>query len=437
MYRLVHKLTALLLFLGLVSGSLYAREPDRCKGKQIKAEVLSNRQRAGGSSSPYEFIPQSYTAAPQGYTPFYISHFGRHGSRYHTSAGTFSSLLKTLTEAAENDLLTACGKDLLQRMESASEITQRLSGDLSQVGTREHKEIAARMYSNFPEVFSTNGRTCRIYARATTSPRVILSMAAFSEALKEIDKSIEITREAGNETSSYLNHYTPEYKQYYSEGPWRQIRDEWAKKHIDPSRIINSLFKDASPVGGKADGSRARRFVQDLFSAAAIMPASGLPSLYDFFNDDEILVLWQAKNMDQYMQKGPSGIGHDLALDIARPLLKNFIDSAEAALSGNGISADLRFGHGEGLMPLAGLMGIEEAARVESNPDKMYIAWQDYKITSMAGNIQWIFFTNGSNDILVKILLNERESRIPVATDSWPYYHWKDIHNYYKTLLNL
>ena len=83
MYRLVHKLTALLLFLGLVSGSLYAREPDRCKGKQIKAEVLSNRQRAGGSSSPYEFIPQSYTAAPQGYTPFYISHFGRHGSRYH------------------------------------------------------------------------------------------------------------------------------------------------------------------------------------------------------------------------------------------------------------------------------------------------------------------------------------------------------------------
>ena len=50
----------------------------------------------------------------------------------------------------------------------------------------------------------------------------------------------------------------------------------------------------------------------------------------------------------------------------------------------------------------------------------------------MAGNIQIIFFRNEKNpkDILVKFLLNERETAIPLATASFPYYPWEDVRDF-------
>ena len=33
--------------------------------------------------------------------------------------------------------------------------------------------------------------------------------------------------------------------------------------------------------------------------------------------------------------------------------------------------------------------------------------------------------------MLVKILLNEDEARLPISTDCAPYYHWSDVRRYY------
>ena len=35
------------------------------------------------------------------------------------------------------------------------------------------------------------------------------------------------------------------------------------------------------------------------------------------------------------------------------------------------------------------------------------------------------------NDVLVKVLLNGHEARLPIATDCAPYYHWNDVKHYY------
>ena len=54
----------------------------------------------------------------------------------------------------------------------------------------------------------------------------------------------------------------------------------------------------------------------------------------------------------------------------------------------------------------------------------------------MAGNIQFVFYRKkGSDDILVKVLLNERETKLPVQSDVAPYYHWKDVELYYRNKL--
>lgn len=40
-----------------------------------------------------------------------------------------------------------------------------------------------------------------------------------------------------------------------------------------------------------------------------------------------------------------------------------------------------------------------------------------------------------SGDILVKFLMNENETSVPLKTDCYPFYHWKDVSNYYRTML--
>ena len=41
-----------------------------------------NPDRAANNMHSYEFNPIVDTKAPKGFKPFYISHYGRHGSRY-------------------------------------------------------------------------------------------------------------------------------------------------------------------------------------------------------------------------------------------------------------------------------------------------------------------------------------------------------------------
>jgi hypothetical protein len=54
----------------------------------------------------------------------------------------------------------------------------------------------------------------------------------------------------------------------------------------------------------------------------------------------------------------------------------------------------------------------------------------------MAGNVQLIFFRKqGSDDILVKFLMNENETSVPIATDCYPFYHWKDVSAHYRSIL--
>lgn len=174
----------------------------------------------------------------------------------------------------------------------------------------------------------------------------------------------------------------------------------------------------------------------DLWSAAAIMGATDVRwFLYDMFTDDEIYALWQIQNLNQYLRKGPSGLQDNIAPTIAKPMLRNFLETSKAAIEHGNISADLRFAHAEGVIPFTALMGIEGASSIEPDPDKVCLAWNDFKIAPMGANVQWVFYRNAQNDMIVKFLLNECEVLIPVKTKIAPYYQWKDVLEYYTGII--
>ena len=73
------------------------------------------------SASNYMAYPgptqHKLTPAPRGYKPFYISHYGRHGSRFHSKPSFYNAPYQTLLKADSLGKLTATGKDVLHRLD--------------------------------------------------------------------------------------------------------------------------------------------------------------------------------------------------------------------------------------------------------------------------------------------------------------------------------
>ena len=66
-----------------------------------REQIAAVPERAGGIYHSYEYRPAAAAPVPDGYTPFYISHYGRHGSRWHASESVYAGPLKILRKAAE------------------------------------------------------------------------------------------------------------------------------------------------------------------------------------------------------------------------------------------------------------------------------------------------------------------------------------------------
>ena len=113
-------------------------------------------------------------------------------------------------------------------------------------------------------------------------------------------------------------------------------------------------------------------------------------------------------------------------------MLDDIVQKADAALQANVPSVDLRFGHDTNLIRLLALMQVEGCARRETNPDRYYLAWQDFRVSPMAANLQLIFYRNGKGDVLVKLLHNEEEATLPLVSINGPYYDWKEVKRLWK-----
>ena len=84
-------------------------------------------------------------------------------------------------------------------------------------------------------------------------------------------------------------------------------------------------------------------------------------------------------------------------------------------------------------MPLTCLMAFDGCTAEVSDPGLIADAWRDYRISPMAANIQMIFYRKeGTADILVRILHNEHEMYLPLASARPPYYKWDDLRAFYR-----
>lgn len=115
------------------------------------------------------------------------------------------------------------------------------------------------------------------------------------------------------------------------------------------------------------------------------------------------------------------------------PLLKDFLDQADAMIESGGSGLRLRFGHDSVVLPFAYVLGFPEATGATTDMENLHTQFSIFRLIPMGANIQLVFFRKAkSKDILVKFLMNENETSVPVKTDCYPYYHWSDVKKYYR-----
>ena len=107
------------------------------------------------SSCNYHVYPDSITSvltpAPAGKKPFYISHYGRHGSRYISNRTGYETPYLMIQHADSLDELTPAGEKVLHEMNSIMRDTEGRWGELTGSGKRQLENIGQRMVRNFPE----------------------------------------------------------------------------------------------------------------------------------------------------------------------------------------------------------------------------------------------------------------------------------------------
>lgn len=108
------------------------------------------------------------------------------------------------------------------------------------------------------------------------------------------------------------------------------------------------------------------------------------------------------------------------------------LDKAQEAIDSEENGAFLRFSHDGYVIQIARAFEFDGCREVPADFLNVCNYFSLFQVIPMASNIQMVFFRKpGNDDILVKFLLQEEEKHIPVETDIWPFYHLKDVQDYY------
>ena len=377
--------------------------------------------------------------APKGYKPFYISHYGRHGSRYEAEVEQTIDMLSFFRTAEKLGVLTAKGKEVLAFAEWNDEYQKDMTGQLTPLGKEQHKAIARRMYARFKPVFQ---RGAIIDSRSSDYPRCILSMAAFNESLKESQPLLEtrmytgeryqnVIRPIRSKTSDYTHR---ERKKVNHE--WKKQLNAWAAtKNFD--HALGEMFTNVDLLCKEIGETKYNLavFIYKRLAFAQNFGKSDRTLIDSIYSAEERHNIYLYENFRWYCQYTCSTLPDSKRYFAPMyHLVDDIIDHADLAIEGkNSASANLRFGHDYYLLGMLAVMNCNEI-RTDldiSDVEKLGELWKSYRCVSMASNLQFVFYKSKKcSDVLVRILENENDITLPLESATAPFYKWDDVKKY-------
>ena len=408
----------------------------RSSAQITKELVEQNPYLTAGVHHPYITSEIHDTPAPKGFKPFYVTHYGRHGSRYQTSDRFYRKNTPWLVELGQKGLLTPKGEKLRDEMIWLQQEHKGVEGTLTARGGFEQQGVAERLYDRCPEIFRQKDRKV-VTSRSTNVHRVIQSMGNFNMGLKGRQPDLQMSILTGDRYWDVLCHSTKDIERP-EKARMKEVLDslyEVYQAQLHPE----DFFTDLNAVK-ELTGKSAARFEYDLFVATHILKTlddiQGHDPLALFSTDDLVACgrLYNCELITWFIHSKEGGICLDTT--VGRPIVRDMLRTADAAIAGNDHCADLRFGHDSGVAPLLCLLQVGDYAKnlhIWEAPDE----WPAYRNLCMCTNVQLIFYRNRKGEVLVKVLHNEQEVLVGPSCPvySGPYYRWEDMRAYLESRL--
>ena len=398
------------------------------QGTSALEQLKADPRKAYGTDYPYPTRRVALTKAPAGYEAFYISHYGRHGSRYYWTDGLYREMDTLLTRAHRQGLLTEAGERFKERYDACKGELAMSVGELSDLGWEQHRRIARQMYEDFGEVFK-DGK--EVMAVSSLVGRCVMSMAAFCLELKACDAKMNIREQSARKT---LDGVKPDDRQNPLRKKWpksvpryEQHKALFTGKDSLREVIVPRLLKSTEGLPGSVN-----RIGSNLINLYTSLPSIGQEGIMEgIISDEELAARWEGENLGGY--SWVFGPRYDMI-----PILQDIIRKAEDVVEGRTArAADLRFGHDTCLGPLTVLMGINGADKDPENPYEVKDCYQNWE-TCKASNMQLVFYHSKKKgaEVLVKCLLNGEEATLPLPSAGGNCYRWQDFRQFYTERCN-
>ena len=383
-------------------------------------QVKADPRKTAGMEGPHRFDAPALTKAPKGYKPFYISQYGRHGSRYAWSSKTYTLLLDVLSSAHEKEALTDTGEQFYQDFLGFYELPLINTGDLVPLGWEQHKKIGEWTYDAFPAVFKKGKK---VEAVVSTSQRSIVSMSSFCLSLKGKCPALEIYQSSTHAgmTVAAPSSAPKQLKRTFKGDDYSSVESvaHFNERFVDYAGILGRLFKDPGFVSAFPGGRTA--FLYEFYELIGGYHNYEERPLFDkLITTDQYVMLWEAFNYSSFYT--------DLSARYNNiPLLEDIIAKADAAIEDPSMAANLRFGHDYVVEAFLCLINANGCGTVPEKASDVKYWFQSYNIP-MATTVEFVFYKGRKGDILFKLLWNEAEATLPQLTPvSGPYYRWTDF----------
>ena len=402
------------------------------------------RQQMGGVYYAYPAPKKPVSVkAPEGYTPFYISHYGRHGSRWLPSDSRYIWVNQHFDDESN---LTPLGKKVKGWLTQVWENAKGNGGKLTKLGEKQHRGIADRMVRNFPQIFAKGNH---VQARSSVVDRCAKSMLAFTDELRQLQPSLDMDVKTDSADMAWIAYTSPEVKAL-------ENRTHIVAK-VSPDRFLHQLFKDITkvddPMKLMSEIHTIASSIQDVGLNFKSYPRQIEKGLYGLFTDEEFKAYYDANNLRMTICNGEYPTNERIPARSAISLWENVEAEADKALASDRPSATLRFGHDTSLYRLYSLMNMffarpdaccdtdAKMASYKKKSDAMDV------VVPMAANLQLVFYKKKQWDraypesnVLVRILCNERNVgelnlnayiyNDDIEDMAGNYYTWASLKNY-------
>ena len=402
------------------------------------------RQQMGGVYYAYPAPKKPVSVkAPEGYTPFYISHYGRHGSRWLPSDSRYTWVNHHFDDETN---LTPLGKKVKGWLTQVWENAKGNGGKLTKLGEKQHRGIADRMARNFPQIFAKGNH---VQARSSVVDRCAKSMLAFTDELRQLQPSLDMDVKTDSADMAWIAYTSPEVKAL-------ENRTHIVAK-VSPDRFLHQLFKDITkvddPIKLMSEIHTIASSIQDVGLNFKSYPRQIEKGLYGLFTDEEFKAFYDANNLRMTICNGVYPTNERIPARSAISLWENVEAEADKALASDRPSATLRFGHDTSLYRLYSLMNMffarpdaccdtdAKMASYKKESDAMDV------VVPMAANLQLVFYKKKQWDraypesnVLVRILCNERNVgelnlnayiyNDDIEDMAGNYYTWASLKNY-------